>query len=201
VLTDELPASGRRPGAHAAPPDPWLPRLASAGLTALRVGRAILLSVLGGMAFFTLAPVALGWHPTVVISGSMEPAIHVGDVVVTSPLHASDAATLPMGSIVMAADPTRPGGSLMHRVIARNDDGSLKTKGDANLLADSTPMPAANLRGVARYRIPAIGVPILRLHNGDPLPAIALVVMTVTLVAAVPRRRRPAVAPPAPASA
>src|SRR5207237_290194 len=101
-------------------------------------------------------------------------AVHVGDVVLTSPLHASDAAKLPLGSVVMAADPTRPVGSLLHRVVDRTPDGRLITKGDANALADSTPMPPQNLRGLARIRVPAIGVPILRLREGDPMPAIAL---------------------------
>src|SRR5437667_12801707 len=102
----------------------------SATYTVLRVGRAGLLSIMAGLAFFTLAPAAIGWRPTVVVSGSMMPAVHVGDVVLTSPLHASDAAKLPLGSVVMAADPTRPVGSLLHRVVDRTPDGRLVPKGD-----------------------------------------------------------------------
>ena len=156
----------------------------------LRIGRATLLSAMAGLAVCTVAPVAFGWHPTMVVSGSMMPAVHVGDVVVTSPLHAEDAATVPIGSVLLAADPTRPGGTLLHRLVRRTPDGKLITKGDANPFEDSTPMPAENLRGLARVRVPAIGVPMLRFRDGDPLPAIGLVVMVVTLVAAAPKAKK-----------
>jgi signal peptidase len=91
--------------------------------------------------------------------------------------------------VILAADPVRPGGLLLHRRVGRRPDGSLITKGDANALPDSTPVPAANLPGLARLRVPAVGVPVLRARTGDPLPAGALVVMTAILVA-VPVGRR-----------
>jgi signal peptidase len=74
-------------------------------------------------------------------------------------------------------------------VVGRHPDGSLVTKGDANALPDSTPLPAANLRGLARLKVPAVGVPLLRARAGDPVPAGAVVVLTVIL-AAVPVGRR-----------
>lgn len=155
----------------------------------VRVGRAVILAGLAGLAVGTLAPAALGWHPTIVVSDSMVPAVHAGDVVVTSPLHASDAASLPLGSVVLAADPVRPGGLLLHRVVGRRPDGTLVTKGDANALPDSTPLPPANLRGLARLKVPAVGVPLLRLRAGDPVPAGAVLVLTVVLAAAPVGRR------------
>jgi signal peptidase I len=155
----------------------------------VRVGRAAILAALAGLAAGTLAPAAFGWHPTIVVSDSMVPAVHAGDVVVTAPLSAADAARLPLGSVVLAADPARPGGLLLHRVVGRRPDGTLVTKGDANALPDSTPLPPGNLRGMARLRIPAVGVPVLRARTGDPVPAGALVVLTVVLVAAPVRRR------------
>jgi signal peptidase len=118
----------------------------------------------------------------------MSPAIRVGDVVVTSPLHASDAATLRRGSVVLAADPGHPGTALMHRVVDRNPDGTLVTQGDANLSRDSTPMPPDHLRGLARFRVPFIGIPVMRLRTGDPLPAIALTVIVIILASVrIPR--------------
>lgn len=157
--------------------------------TALRLARAALLTALGTLALLTVAPVALGWQPSVVTSGSMAPAIRTGDVVLTSPVGARDAATLPAGSVVLVRDPSRPGGYLLHRLVARNPDGTLKTKGDANLSADRAPVSADHLRGVGRLRIPYIGVPVLRARQGDLLPAAALVVITVALSAARLRPR------------
>ncbi|HYS94869.1 MAG TPA: signal peptidase I [Candidatus Nitrosopolaris sp.] len=151
--------------------------------------RTVLLAALVALGLFALAPAAFGWIPTVVTTGSMTPVIRPGDVVVAAPLRASGAVTVRPGSVVLAEDPAKPGTLLLHRVVRRNPDGALVTKGDANPVEDSTPMPPGNLRGVARFTVPMVGVPLLRARAGDPVPAGALVVIVVTL-AAVRRPRR-----------
>jgi signal peptidase len=156
---------------------------------ALRCTRAVLLGGLATLGLFSVAPAVVGWAPTLVTTGSMAPAVRPGDVVVTAPLHAADASTVPVGSIVLAEDPARPGTLLLHRVVGRNRDGTLVTKGDANGAPDGTPMPPGNLRGLARFTVPAVGVPLLKARAGDPVPAGAVVALTVALVAAGPRRR------------
>jgi signal peptidase len=171
---DTEPTAGRRTGR----------RVVSALSFGLGICRLVVLSALASLALSTIAPAAFGWRPTVVVSGSMSPTIRIGDVVVTSPLHAWDAASLHLGSVVLAADPGHPGAALMHRVVDRNPDGTLVTKGDANASRDSTPMPPDNLRGVARFRVPLIGIPVVRLRDGDPLPMIALTVMVIVLASA-----------------
>jgi signal peptidase len=148
---------------------------------ALRAARAAILAALGCVALVTVLPPLFGWQPTIVISGSMAPAIRTGDVVLTAPLRPSDAAALPVGAVVLATDPGRAHDLLMHRVVAHNADGTLTTKGDANPLADTTPMPATNLKGVGRIRVPLIGIPVLRARKGDWLPALAVVVVTLAL--------------------
>jgi hypothetical protein len=45
-------------------------------------------------------------------------------------------------------------------------------------------MPPGNLRGLARFTVPAVGVPLVKARAGDPVPAAALVVLTVALVLA-----------------
>jgi signal peptidase len=146
----------------------------------LTAARVTVLAALAMTALVTLVPRAFGWQPTIVVSGSMSPAINTGDVVVTAPLNGWK---VPLGSVVLAADPSRLHDLLLHRVVGRNADGTLKTKGDANLSADSTAMPLANLRGVGRIRIPMIGIPLLRAREGDWLPAGALVLVVVLLSA------------------
>ena len=165
--------------------------LKSAAWLVLRIGRALVLSAMVGMAVGSVGPSAFGWHPTVVTSGSMSPAIHVGDVVVTSPVPVSEVPWLRPGSVVLAADPNHPGSPVLHRLVRHNLDGTLTTRGDANPGPDSTPVRPDRVLGVGRFRIPLVGVPVLRARQGDPLPAIAVVVFTATLVVARPRRRRP----------
>jgi signal peptidase len=143
-------------------------------------------AALGGLA---VGPAAFGLVPTVVTTGSMTPAVRPGDVVVTAPLRAADAGSVPIGAIVLAEDPAKPGTLLLHRVVGRNPDGTLVTRGDANPVEDNAPMPPGNLRGVARFTVPVVGVPVVRARAGDPVPAGAVVVIVVAL-AAVRRPRR-----------
>ena len=156
----------------------------------LRSVRAVVLAGLAALAVFSVAPAAFGWVPTMVTTGSMVPAVHPGDVVVTAPLRATDAPTLPIGSIVLAEDPARPATLLLHRVVGRNPNGTLVTKGDANAAPDTAAMPPGNLRGLARFTVPAVGVPLLKARAGDPVPAAAVVVLMVALVLAGGRRPR-----------
>jgi signal peptidase len=146
-------------------------------LTAVRM---TVLAALATLALVTLVPRAFGWQPTIVISGSMSPAINTGDVIVTAPVGRS---LVPVGSVILGRDPSRAHDLLLHRVVGRNADGSLTTKGDANVSTDSAAMPLANLRGIGRLRIPMIGIPLLRARQGDWVPAGALVLVVVMLSA------------------
>ncbi len=119
------------------------------------VARSVLVAACCLVAFSVL-PMAAGWRPYVVLSGSMSPQVQAGDVVVAAPVAA--AAVMP-GHVVVVVDPAQPQRLLVHRVVGRNSDGSFTTKGDANATADSAPVPPEAVRGLARLRIPAIGLP------------------------------------------
>lgn len=151
--------------------------------------RAAVLAALGTLALLALVPVLVGWRPTLVQSGSMEPAVRTGDVVVTAPLAPAARQRVRAGAVVLFRDPARPNRYLLHRIAGRNPDGTFRTKGDANLTADSTPVPADALIAVGRIRIPLIGVPVLRARQGDALPLAAFCVLTLAAAAAPPRRR------------
>jgi signal peptidase I len=136
---------------------------------------------------WTLFPTVVGWSSHVVMSGSMTPQIDTGDVVVTEPVGA--AAARP-GLVVLVVDPADPGRSLLHRVVEQRPDGSLITRGDANRVPDSTPVPPQNVRGIARLRIPYVGLPIAWLRQGRYLQVAAtlLALLTVAYCAALPTR-------------
>lgn len=108
--------------------------------------------ILGLLVVSACAP-ALGLRTAVVTSGSMRPAVSISDVVVLrTPSH-----PVRTGSIVMFHDAALAGALVTHRVVAVLPDGRLRTKGDANRLADSTPVPTAAVVGVAVAVVPRAG--------------------------------------------
>ncbi|GAA2865146.1 hypothetical protein Acy02nite_13690 [Actinoplanes cyaneus] len=105
-----------------------------------------------------------GWSAVVVASGSMRPAIRPGDVVLTAPAH-----RLRVGSVVTYRKPGRP---MLHRVVGVDAHGRLITRGDANAVADAAPVPREAVTGVARWRVPYAGLPVLWMTGiGHPLVA------------------------------
>lgn len=112
------------------------------------------------------------WHSTVVASESMEPALRRGDVVAYSERDISDVGK---DSIIVFDD---DGVSIIHRVVAVNDDGTLTTRGDANANNDRSPVTATELFGAGRLVVPWIGLPRLWWLEGR----YALVVLTVAAV-------------------
>lgn len=139
----------------------------------------LLLAILIGLVFWAIAPLALGWTPTTVSSGSMEPAIGTGDVVLTMPIDANKTSA---GQVALVNDPDKPGTLRLHRILERNADGTLTLKGDANQQADSTPIQPEALKGIGMIRVPWIGAPGLLAATGNPLPLIAALVGVGALV-------------------
>lgn len=134
-----------------------------------RVGAIGYLAVCAGLAVCAYAPTAAGWRATVVAGDSMRPSLRAGDVVV----YQRPGAVPPRpGRLLVVRDPARAGGLLTHRLVGAGRDG-LRTKGDANAVADSVPVPPADVVGVARVVVPYVGLPALPLHrNRDgALPA------------------------------
>ena len=144
------------------------------------VGVGLLLS------WAVLLPTALGWRATVVVSGSMEPAVHVGDVLL---FDKEDPATLKAGRIILFDDPNRPGQLISHRLYGSGPDGTLITKGDANASTDSSPLQAAHLRGAARMVLPRIGLLAVWRYRGTVTSRLWLVVTVLAgcVVIALPR--------------
>jgi signal peptidase len=107
----------------------------------------------GALAAWSVAPIALGLHPVVVVSGSMEPHVHAGDVVlVDSRIRAPR-----LGQVVLVRDASTSTGSRLHRVVRVDAQGRLITKGDANPTEDTTPVTPSDVEGVARFLVPGAG--------------------------------------------
>lgn len=130
------------------------------------------LSVVASLSLWSALPTLAGWRVDVVMSGSMSPALQAGDLVLAAP---ADAGTLWPGQV--AVFDATDGRTVVHRVHAVNPDGSLVTKGDANATADTAPV--TEVLGLARLRVPWIGLPVVWWAEQDWLR------LTLTMVGAV----------------
>ena len=66
---------------------------------------------------WSVLPLAVGWTPRAIMSGSMEPRIHVGDVIVGRPV---DPAQLVKDQVVTVTDPDHPAKTRTHRLLRRD---------------------------------------------------------------------------------
>jgi signal peptidase I len=135
---------------------------------------------------WTLLPLALGWESLVVMTGSMQPTVSPGDVIVAQPI---DSKALAPGQVVVVNDPNRPGQHLTHRLVRFDEDGALVLKGDANRLEDSTLVQPDQVVGVARLLVPKVGLPKVWLANHRYTPIVILLIVTSTALWARPRVR------------
>lgn len=127
-------------------------------------------------------PLAFGWIGSVVQSGSMRPAITAGDVVLSTPLPASE--PMPLGSVVQFSAPAAGGGEhqVVHRIVAPGDQqGEWITRGDANAEQDSTALTREKVTGQGRLLVRWVGLPGFWLSTGNTA-ALALW-LSVTLAA------------------
>ena len=132
----------------------------------------------------------LGWSPTLVTSGSMQPLVSPGDVVMIRPVHADE---LTPNTVVLYDRPDT--GRVLHRIVERLPDGSFITRGDANTSDDSGFLHADQVVGSAVLAVPWIGRPSLWLAQGRvPLLAATGVGLVVALGLA-PRAFDPAYEP------
>ena len=133
----------------------------------------------------------VGWTPMVVTSGSMQPSINPGDIVLSgAPTDGGEG--LEEGTVITFTDPVRPGGTLTHRIERVNEDGTYETRGDANPASDSYEVPPSDVQGVGRLLIPAVGLPRVWLERGDlAMMALWTAGTGLALWAVLRRTRRP----------
>ena len=116
----------------------------------------IALLAFGALALMAVLPMILpGYMSASITSGSMMPTLHVGDVVIAADYDGNEA---PSGTVVVYEEP-RKHDLVTHRVVSIDQSGSYITKGDGAGINDPTPIPAANIRGEARWIVPFVGLP------------------------------------------
>jgi signal peptidase I len=149
-------------------------------LTAGILGRAWLWFV-AACVMVTLLPLLFGWQPYVIATGSMEPGISAGDVVLVSP--DPDLNDI-VGRVISFEDPARADHILTHRVISINNDGTLVTKGDSNVTVDSEPVPPDSVTGVGRLLVQFVGLPVVWSLTSDWAPLLGQLGILVLAVLA-----------------
>jgi len=101
-------------------------------------------------------PSAFGVTSMIVLSGSMSgdapDHIEVGDLIITKSV---DPETLKVGDVITYMEQGTT--AVTHRIIGVNDDGSFKTKGDANNAEDREPVLPERIVGKYIFRIPKLG--------------------------------------------
>lgn len=111
-------------------------------------------AVLGGLLMISLVPLA-HIQVKVVKSGSMEPTIKTGGIVIDMP-----ASSYEIGDIITFGQDTKTQIPTTHRIVAVEGTGAdrvFTTKGDANDAPDPTPTPIGEVHGKVLLTIPFVG--------------------------------------------
>ena len=118
---------------------------------------AILFVLFFGLAIFLLSNRVGGFRAFTVMSGSMEPAIDVGSLVITQYAHP---ASLEKGDVITFIRPSKEREFITHRIIDIKNKENLaifKTKGDHNNSVDSWVLAGGGVVGKVVYSVPYLG--------------------------------------------
>ena len=151
----------------------------------------LILSMAGSLSLWIALPWGfLGWSPTLVTTGSMEPLVTPGDIVMIRPVTPEE---LTPNSVVLydRADT----GRVLHRILEQLPDGTFRTGGDANSVPDSEPVRLAEIEGAAVLAVPWIGRPSLWLHEERTAAVAVAAVALLVMLRLAPRAFDPAFDP------
>lgn len=141
-------------------------------------------------------PLVSSWSGYVVRSGSMEPGLSVGDVVIAQPLPADE--PIPVGRVMVFDNPDTASShtTMVHRVVENLGSGNYATAGDANRGNDSTPAAKDDFTARPTLLVPYIGLPLTWWASRDLAPLIVwLTLISIVLYFSIrppcdPRHRR-----------
>lgn len=147
--------------------------------TIIRLTALVLLAVLVGVSIYSInaerlngntLPMPLGFGMTVVLSGSMEPELSVGDLLIVV-----KADNYAVGDVVVYQS---GGMGVVHR-ITQIDGQTVTTKGDANNTADA-PIALSQIKGVVAFALPGIGYVVSFIKT--PAATVVLLALAVLLM-------------------
>ena len=147
--------------------------------TVIRIGLLVLAAVIIGVNLYSInasriagnaVPMPFGVGAAVVLSGSMEPALSVGDLVIVA-----ESNSYLVGDMVVYQDGRM---AVTHRIVSITD-GEVITKGDANNTEDS-PIALGQLKGKVVLAIPLVGYAINAIKT--PIGTLCVIALAVFLL-------------------
>lgn len=148
------------------------------GLVAMGIGVVLLIPLL----IFVVFPLASGSTKLLtVMSGSMSPAMKLGDVAVINEVDPSE---LEVEDIIAYRSPNE-GNVISHRIVEVIDDEGLsfRTKGDANENPDQYTVEASDVVGKVVFTIPYLGY--IFHYAGKPIGFLLLIFVPAVLLIAL----------------
>jgi signal peptidase len=156
--------------------------LAARWTAGLLAGLAVLSSV-----SFAVATRALHLQPVAVYSGSMEPKLPVGSLVLE---HVVPAASVRVGDVISFADPFDPSRVVTHRVVSileTREGPGYRTKGDANPSRDPWTLKLPPRVGRAAATVPVAGYALVYVRTREVRTGLILLAAFVVLAALLRR--------------
>ena len=151
----------------------------------------LMISMASSLSLWIALPWAfLHWSPTLVTTGSMEPLVTPGDVVMVRPVTPDE---LTPNTVVLFQ--RSDGERVLHRIVERMPDGTFRTQGDANDVPDSEFLHLEKIRGAAVLAVPWVGRPSLWLAQRNIPYLTATAVGLVVVLVLAPRSFDPAYDP------
>ena len=138
----------------------------------------VVIVIIGLFLILTLFPIKGNYQVKVVLSGSMEPAIHTGSVVIIKP-----SSQYKIGDIVIFGKDTKTDIPTTHRIISsRAVEGVMlfTTKGDANEDADSREIRQSEIHGKILFNVPYMGYVVDFVRK--PLGMIVVIVIPAFII-------------------
>ncbi|MCD8168252.1 signal peptidase I [Enterocloster sp. OA13] len=120
--------------------------------------------------FHKAYPSSSCWYPAVVMSGSMEPVVSAGDIII---VHKEDAYR--PGDIVTFSE---NGNLITHRIVEETPEGFV-TKGDSNNAPDGGIVAGDSIHGRMAAVIPGAGYAVLFFRK--PVGKLAIVLLSILL--------------------
>ena len=153
-----LPLPGRPEARRRAPrSEPAGPLAVVVSVLEMFLG-AVVLAVISAV---SLVPAATGWVPLTVLTGSMEPRIPPGSLIVVRSVTAQEANQLQAGQVATYLPEAGSDLLVTHRIVRVRalDDGTVhyEFKGDANSTPDPLWVRPVQVRGVLQYHVPFLG--------------------------------------------
>ena len=147
----------------------------------------LIIALLLVLACVFFVPKIMGGESLAVLSGSMEPGIPVGSIVVAMPVDTSEIKVSDV--VTYRIDATT---LVTHRVIAVNEgERTFTTKGDANEVEDGAPVPFENIVGRVKLHLPLAGYISIYIKTPLGIAGICAVVFVMIILLYLPDMFKP----------